>query len=176
MSFRFVKIDVVLLAAALICAGSSGSLLSAQQLPPPKPKSGPTTPSSGPPPTLPKESTSPTEKAPRAAASDPATGLAIGELTPVPPTTLPPERVDGERATAADIGRFVEWLAYLGAALYRAGSPETTIRDLYQQLDAARDETGRFLTRAREGDGPSAQDYARLRSTLARLHERIRAL
>jgi hypothetical protein len=175
MSFRFVKIDVVLLTAALVCAGSSGSLLNAQHLPPPKTKSDQTRPPSGPPPTLPKEPTSPTENA-RAAAPSPVPALAIGELTPVPPSTLPPERVHGERATAADIGRFVEWLAYLGAALYRAGSPETTVRDLYQQLDAARDETGKFLTRAREGDGPSAQDYARLRSTLARLHERIRAL
>jgi len=88
---------------------------------------------------------------------------------------LPAERIDGERATPADLGRLVEWLAYLGAVLYRSGSPDSSAaRDLYQQLDAARDETGVFLTRAREGAGPSAQDYTRLRSTLARLHERLR--
>jgi hypothetical protein len=98
-------------------------------------------------------------------------------LTPVPPSTLPAERIDGERATPADLGRLVEWLAYLGAALYRAGSPDSSAnRELYQQLDAARDETGTLLTRAREGNGPPAQEYTKVRSSLARLHERIRAL
>jgi ABC-type transporter Mla subunit MlaD len=89
---------------------------------------------------------------------------------------LPAERLDGERATPADLGRLVEWLAYLGALLYRSGASDSSARDLYQQLDAARDETGVFLTRAREGAGPPAQDYTRLRSTLARLHERLRTL
>ena len=106
-----------------------------------------------------KESPVPTENTPRASeSSPPPLTLAIGELTPVPPSPLPPERIEGERATPADLGRLVEWLAYLGAALYRASAPETTTREMYKQLDAARDETGTFLTRAREGAGPPAQE------------------
>jgi hypothetical protein len=103
--------------------------------------------------------------------------LAIGELTPVAPSTLPPERVEGDSASAADIGRLVEWQAYLGAALYRAGSPESaTARELYQQLDSTRSEVGLLLTRAREGHPPPGQDYARVRAMLARLHEKIQSL
>ena len=106
----------------------------------------------------------------------PVPPLAIGELTPVPPFALPPESVEGERATAADLGRLVEWLAYLGAVLYRAGPETSSIRELYQQLDAARNETGALLTRAREGTAPSSQDYVRVRAALGRLHERIQTL
>ena len=160
MSSRPAKIHVVLVTAALTCcAVLSGSRIIAQQLPAPKPKSG-----------------TPTENTPTAA-TRPVAPPGIGELTPVPPSTLPAERIDGERATPADLGRLVEWLAYMGAVLYRSGSSDSSaVRDLYQQLDAARDETGVFLTRAREGAGPPATDYTRLRSTLARLHERLRTL
>jgi hypothetical protein len=176
MSFNRVMIGTIWLATAVWCAGLGNSVLSAQELPPPKPKSGPARPAPVSP-AVPKESPVPTEITPRASESSPPLTLAIGELTPVQPSPLPPERIEGERATPADMGRLVEWLAYLGAALYRASSPETsTIRELYKQLDAARDETGTFLTRAREGAGPPAQDYARLRSTLGGLHERIRSL
>ena len=161
-------------AAAIMCVGIAASPLSARQAAPAKPKSAQTRPASTPAPTVAKESGSPEN---RSTAVAPVPPLAIGELTPVPLATLPAERVEGERATPADIGRLVEWLAYLGAVLYRAGSPETgAIRELNQQLDAARDETGALLTRAREGEGPPAQDYAKVRSNLARLHERIRTL
>jgi hypothetical protein len=159
MSSRPARIHVVLVTAALTCcAVLSSSQVTAQQLPA-KPKSG-----------------TPTENTPTAA-TRPVASPGIGELTPVSPSALPAERIDGDRATPADLGRLVEWLAYLGAVLYRSGASDSSaVRDLYQQLDAARDETGVFLTRAREGAGPPAQDYARLRSTLARLHERLRTL
>ena len=176
MSFNRVMIGTLWLATVVWGAALGNSVLSAQELPPPKPKSGPARPAPASP-GVAKESPVPTENTPRASeSSPPPLTLAIGELTPVPPSPLPPERIEGERATPADIGRLVEWLAYLGAALYRASAPETTTRELYKQLDAARDETGTFLTRAREGAGPPAQDYARVRSTLAGLHERIRSL
>lgn len=160
MSSRPARIHVVLVTAALTCcAVLSSSRVTAQQLPAPKPKSGTST-----------------ENTPTAA-TRPVASPGIGELTPVPPSALPAERIYGERATPADLGRLVEWLAYMGAVLYRSGASDSSaVRDLYQQLDAARDETGVFLTRAREGAGPPAQDYTRLRSTLARLHERLRTL
>ena len=159
MSSRPARIHVVLVTAALTCcAVLSSSRVTAQQLPAPKPRSG-----------------TPTENTPTAA-TRPVASPGIGEFTPVPPSALPAERLDGDRATPADLGRLVEWLAYLGAVLYRSGASDSSARDLYQQLDAARDETGVFLTRAREGAGPPAQDYTRLRSTLARLHERLRTL
>lgn len=157
----------------LVLVGLAAFPINAQQAAPARPKPAPSRPSS-PSPTVPIDTTSAPQNRPDGTA--PA-ALAIGELTPVPPSTLPAEKVDGERATAADIGRLVEWLAYLGAVLYRAGSPDSTaIRDLYQQLDAARDETGTLLTRAREGNAPPAAEYAKVRSNLARLHERIRTV
>jgi hypothetical protein len=165
---------LLLTATVFTCAGLA-SPLGAQQAAPAKPKPAQTRPASSPAPTVPKESGGPTEN--RSVAASSVATLAIGELTPVAPSSLPAERVEGELATPADIGRLVEWLAYLGAVLYRAGSPETSaIRELYQQLDAARDETGALLTRAREGDGPPAPEYTKARSNLSRLHERVRTL
>jgi hypothetical protein len=157
MPSRTAKI-LVFVTAAFTCAAMNGDSLRAQQVAAPKPKSS-----------------TPAENAPRSSATRQAVP-GIGQLTPVPPSALPAERIEGERATPADLGRLVEWLAYLGAALYRA-SPETSAnRELYQQLDAARDETGTMLTRAREGSGPPAQEYTKVRSSLARLHERIASL
>jgi hypothetical protein len=157
MPSRSAKI-LVLLVGAFTAAALNGAPLRAQQVAAPKPNSS-----------------TPAENAPRASTTRQAIP-GMGQLTPVPPGTLPAERIDGERATPADLGRLVEWLAYLGAALYRA-SPETSAnRELYQQLDAARDETGTMLTRAREGNGPPAQEYTKVRTNLARLHERITAL
>ena len=156
MSSRSAKIFLLV---AITHATLTATPLSAQEVAAPKPKAS-----------APAENTPPTSATRQAVPG-------IGQLTPVPLDTLPAERIDGERATPADLGRLVEWLAYLGAALYRAGPPESSgNRELYQQLDAARDETGVLLTRAREGSGPPAQEYTKVRSSLARLHERIRSL
>ena len=98
MSSRPARIHVVLVTAALTCcAVLSSSRVTAQQLPAPKPKSG-----------------TPTENTPTAA-TRPVASPGIGEFTPVPPSALPAERIEGERATPADLGRLVEWLAYMGA-------------------------------------------------------------